>query len=63
MRRRAPPAIQILAEVAAHARIPPVDLFVIVQKDSGASTVIPKLAWIARHMRVKRSKFALQASV
>lgn len=63
MRRRAPPVIQIHAEMAAYARTPPLDPFVIVQKDSGASTATPKLTWIACHTHVKRSEFALQASV
>lgn len=63
MRRGKWPVIQIHAEMVACVRRPPKDLFVIVQKDSGASTVTPELTSIACHMHVRRNKFAPQGSV
>lgn len=60
--RAKPPVIQIHAEMVAYAKRTPKDLFVIVQKDFGASTVTPGWMWIACHMDVRRNKFALQGS-
>lgn len=55
--------IQIHAETAASARRAPKDLFVIVRKNSGASTASLELSSIACHTRVRRNESALQGSV
>lgn len=53
-------AFQIHAEMVAHVRRAPMDLFVIVQRDSGASTVTPNSIPVACHMHVRRNRSALQ---
>lgn len=55
--------IQSLAVTVAHVKRGPVDFFVIVQRDSGASTASSQLALIARYMHVRKNKFALQEIV
>lgn len=52
------PVIQTHAEMAAHARRAPTDLFVIVQKDLRASAATPGSTPIACHTHVRRNKFA-----